>query len=52
MNGVDLVNVKELLEHSKISTTVVYSHLSPEYKANTVNKPPWAEPKLEVVKIS
>jgi site-specific recombinase XerD len=41
MNGVDLVSVKELLGHTQISTTMVYAHLSPEYKANTVEKLPW-----------
>lgn len=41
MNGVDLVSVKELLGHTQISTTMIYAHLSPSYKANTVNKLPW-----------
>ena len=41
MNGVDLVSVKELLGHTQISTTMIYAHLSPSYKANTVEKLPW-----------
>jgi len=41
MNGVDIVTVKELLGHSQISTTMIYAHLSPSYKANTVEKLPW-----------
>lgn len=41
MNSVDLVSVKELLGHTQISTTMIYAHLSPKYKANTVNKLPW-----------
>src|SRR5574341_2677692 len=36
MNGMDIVSIKELLGHSQISTTMIYSHLSPNYKANTV----------------
>ncbi len=50
MNGVDLVSVKELLGHTQISTTMMYAHLSPSYKANTVEKLPWSKPKLESVK--
>jgi site-specific recombinase XerD len=41
MSGVDLVSVKELLGHSQISTTMIYAHLSPSYKASTVEKLPW-----------
>ncbi|MDA2919074.1 tyrosine-type recombinase/integrase [Desulfobacterota bacterium AH_259_B03_O07] len=41
MNGVDLVSVKELLGHTQISTTMIYAHLSPSYKASTVEKLPW-----------
>lgn len=46
MNGVDLVSVKELLGHTQISTTMIYAHLSPSYKANTVEKLPGANPNL------
>jgi site-specific recombinase XerD len=49
MNGVDLVSVKELLGHTQISTTMIYSPLSPEYKANTVEKLPWNNKSLQTV---
>jgi site-specific recombinase XerD len=42
MNGVDLVTVKELLGHSSISTTMIYSHLSEEHKARSLEKLPWS----------
>ncbi len=35
MNGVDLVSIKELLGHSNINTTMIYSHVSNEHKINT-----------------
>lgn len=41
MNGVDLVSVKELLGHTSINTTMIYSHLSDKHKVNTVGKLPW-----------
>ncbi len=41
MNGVDLVSIKELLGHSTISTTMIYSHVSSEYKSQTVTRLPW-----------
>jgi len=41
MCGVDLVSVKELLGHTQVSTTMIYAHLSPSYKASTVEKLPW-----------
>ncbi|GJM17090.1 MAG: integrase [Thermodesulfobacteriota bacterium] len=41
MNGVDLVSVKELLGHSSINTTMIYSHLSNEHIGNTVYQLPW-----------
>lgn len=36
MAGVDLVTVKELLGHSSITTTMIYSHPSPEHKKKAV----------------
>lgn len=36
MAGVDLVTVKELLGHSSIATTMIYSHPSPEHKKRAV----------------
>lgn len=42
MNQVDLVSIKELLGHSSISTTMIYSHVSREYKSQTVARLPWA----------
>jgi len=52
MNGVDLVSVKELLGHTNITTTMIYAHLSPSYKANTVERLPWSKPKIALVKNS
>ncbi len=43
MNGVDLVSIKELLGHSNINTTMIYSHISSQHKANTVEKLPWLD---------
>jgi site-specific recombinase XerD len=48
MSGVDLPTVKELLGHKDISTTMIYSHLSNEHKANAVGKLLWAKPKLKL----
>jgi len=42
MNGVDLVTVKELLGHSSITTTMIYSHLSEEHKARSIEKLNWS----------
>lgn len=42
MNGVDLVTVKELLGHSSISTTMIYSHLSEEHKARSIERLKWS----------
>ncbi len=41
MNQVDLVSIKELLGHSSISTTMIYSHVSNDYKKKTVSRLPW-----------
>lgn len=41
MNKVDLVSIKELLGHSNISTTMIYSHVSSEHKAKGVDMLPW-----------
>ena len=41
MNGVDLVSIKELLGHTSINTTMIYSHISNEHKTKTVAKLPW-----------
>jgi len=38
MNGVDLVTVKELLEHRDITTTMRYAHLVPGHKHWAVNR--------------
>ncbi len=52
MQGVDLPSVKELLGHTQISTTMIYSHLLQQHKAKAVEKLPWANtrPKLTQVK--
>lgn len=36
MAGVDLVTVKELLGHSQIATTMIYSHPTPQHKKRAV----------------
>jgi len=41
MEGVDLMSIKELLGHSSITVTQIYSHLSPDHLANTVEKLPY-----------
>lgn len=38
MAGVDIVTVKELMGHASISTTMIYSHLSPAHAKNSVGK--------------
>jgi len=42
MNQVDLVSVKELLGHSSITTAMIYSHVSVDYKEKTVSRLPWS----------
>ena len=38
MNGVDLPTVKQLMGHSDIQTTMIYSHLAPDHLADAVEK--------------
>lgn len=38
MAGVDINTVRELMTHSKIEMTLVYSHLSPDHKAAAISK--------------
>lgn len=38
MSGSDLVTAKELLGHSRIETTMIYSHLSPDHKKQAVEQ--------------
>ena len=41
MQGVDLRSIKELLGHSDISVTMIYSHLSPEHLSGVIEKIPY-----------
>jgi len=38
MKGVDLPTVQKLLGHADITTTMIYSHLSPDHLVDAVNK--------------
>ena len=38
MAGVDLVSVKEILDHRDIQTTLRYAHLAPEHLREAVNR--------------
>ncbi|MBU1469858.1 MAG: site-specific integrase [candidate division Zixibacteria bacterium] len=38
MNGVDLLTLKELLGHKDIRMTMRYSHLSPDFKKNAIER--------------
>jgi site-specific recombinase XerD len=41
MQGVDLASIQEILGHHDVSVTMIYSHLSPEHLARTVEKLPY-----------
>jgi integrase len=41
MAGVDLRSVQEMLGHHAVSVTMIYSHLSPDHLAKTVEKLPY-----------
>ena len=38
MAGVGIPEVKELLGHSDITTTMIYAHLAPDHLSKTVEK--------------
>ncbi|MBW2569228.1 MAG: tyrosine-type recombinase/integrase [Deltaproteobacteria bacterium] len=38
MEGIDIRTIQELLGHSDITTTQIYSHLSPEHMRNAISK--------------
>jgi len=38
MSGADLMTAKELLGHKSIKMTMRYSHLSPDYKRQAIDK--------------
>ena len=38
MNGVDLYTLKDLLGHTRVTTTEIYAHLNREHKKNAVEK--------------
>jgi site-specific recombinase XerD len=38
MEGVDVLSIKELLTHSRLTTTQKYMHLSPEHKRRATNR--------------
>ena len=40
MNNVDLYTIKEFLGHSRVATTEIYTHVSQEYKLNSIEKVP------------
>jgi site-specific recombinase XerD len=50
MNGMDINTLKELMGHGSITVTQIYTHLSPKHKAAAINKLPWADNKLRLVK--
>ena len=40
MEGEDLITIAQLLGHSDIKTTMIYSHLAPDYVQRAVEKLP------------
>ncbi|MFC1771721.1 tyrosine-type recombinase/integrase, partial [Candidatus Margulisiibacteriota bacterium] len=38
MNNVDLYTIKEILGHSRVTTTEIYTHISQEFKLNSIEK--------------
>jgi site-specific recombinase XerD len=46
MSGVDIRTVQRLLGHKSISTTMVYSHLTEDHLARSVEKLPWVNNKI------
>lgn len=43
MSGVDMRSVQRLLGHKNINTTMVYSHLTEDHLARSVEKLPWLD---------
>lgn len=41
MSGVDIVSIKNLLGHSNVSTTMIYSHITNQHQQSAVSKLPW-----------
>lgn len=41
MKGVDLASIQEILGHHDVTVTMIYSHVSPEHLARTVDKLPY-----------
>jgi integrase/recombinase XerD len=41
MQGVDLASIQQILGHHDVTVTMVYTHLSPEHLAKTVERLPY-----------